>query len=181
MQVSRVSNSLSYDFRNVRAWMIESNNEMHEGQNQRWEIDFNCVKPHLHPELLIVPQTRDIFLLPGSSGQSFAKLWMNDLSGYFQVSKPLCVASQVALVVKNLHTNAGDVRLRLDPSVRRIPWSRAWQPTPVFSLENPMDRGAWWATAHRVAKRQIWLKWLSTHASLCVSRVEARTPWGCQW
>ena len=35
MQVSRVSNSLSYDFRNVRAWMIESNNEMHEGQNQR--------------------------------------------------------------------------------------------------------------------------------------------------
>ena len=28
-------------------------------------------------------------------------------------------------------------------------------------LENPMDRGAWWATVHRVAKRWTWLKWLS--------------------
>ena len=83
MQVSRISNSFSYDFRTVRAWMIESNNEMYEGQNQRGEIDFNCVKPHLHPELLIVPQTRDIFLLPGSSDQSFAKLWMNDLFRVF--------------------------------------------------------------------------------------------------
>ena len=23
------------------------------------------------------------------------------------------------------------------------PWRRKWQPTPVFSLGNPMDRGAW--------------------------------------
>ena len=27
-----------------------------------------------------------------------------------------------------------------------------------------MDRGAWWAMAYRVAKSQIWLKQLSTHA-----------------
>ena len=26
--------------------------------------------------------------------------------------------------------------------------------TPVFSLENPMDRGAWWATVHGVTKSQ---------------------------
>ena len=26
------------------------------------------------------------------------------------------------------------------------PWRRKWQPTPVFSPENSMDRGAWWAT-----------------------------------
>ena len=26
-----------------------------------------------------------------------------------------------------------------------------------------MDRGAWWATVHEVAKSQTWLKWLSTH------------------
>ena len=31
-------------------------------------------------------------------------------------------------------------------------WRRAWQPTPVFLLENPMDRGAWWATVHGVAE-----------------------------
>ena len=28
----------------------------------------------------------------------------------------------------------------------------------------PMDRGAWWAAVHRVAKGQIRLKQLSTHA-----------------
>ena len=43
-------------------------------------------------------------------------------------------------------------RCRFDPWVRKIPWRRAWQPTPVFLPENPMDRGAWWATVHsRVA------------------------------
>ena len=30
-------------------------------------------------------------------------------------------------------------------------------------LENPMDRGAWWATVHGVAKSQTRLKQLSTH------------------
>ena len=30
-------------------------------------------------------------------------------------------------------------------------------------LENPMDRGAWWATMQRIAKSWIWLKWLSLH------------------
>ena len=46
------------------------------------------------------------------------------------------------------------------PWVRKIPWRRAWQPTPVF---NPMERGDWQATAHRVTKSQTQLKRLSTH------------------
>ena len=29
-------------------------------------------------------------------------------------------------------TNAGDMRCRFDLWVRKIPWRRAWQPTPVF-------------------------------------------------
>ena len=28
---------------------------------------------------------------------------------------------------------------------------KTWQPTLVFLLGNPMDRGAWWATIHGVA------------------------------
>ena len=44
-------------------------------------------------------------------------------------------ASQVLLVVKNSPDNAGDLRLRLDPWVWKIPWRRAWQPTPVFMPE----------------------------------------------
>ena len=52
----------------------------------------------------------------------------------------------------------------LNPWVRKIPWRRAWQPTPVFLPENPMGRGAWQATIHRVAKSWTWLKGLSIHA-----------------
>ena len=32
-----------------------------------------------------------------------------------------------------------------------IPWSRRWQPTPVFLLGKSMDR-AWRATVHAVVK-----------------------------
>ena len=37
-------------------------------------------------------------------------------------------------------------------------------PLQYSCLENPMDRGAWWATVHRVAKSWTWLKGLSMHA-----------------
>ena len=33
-------------------------------------------------------------------------------------------------------------RCTFNPCFRKVPWSRAWQPTPVFLQENPMDRGA---------------------------------------
>jgi len=49
----------------------------------------------------------------------------------------------VALVVKNPPANAGDIRdVGFDPWVRKIPWRSSWQSTPVFLLENPIDRGA---------------------------------------
>ena len=37
-------------------------------------------------------------------------------------------------MVKNPPSNAGDgyKRLRFGPWVRKIPWSRKWQPSPVF-------------------------------------------------
>ena len=41
-------------------------------------------------------------------------------------------ASQVMPVVKNVPANTGDVRHRVDSLVRKMPWRRAWQPTPVF-------------------------------------------------
>ena len=42
-----------------------------------------------------------------------------------------CIA-QVALMVKNLPANAGDVRDASSiPGSRKIPWRRKWQPTPV--------------------------------------------------
>ena len=40
-----------------------------------------------------------------------------------------------------------------DPWVRKIPWRREWQNTPVFLLESPMDSGAWRATVYGAAQR----------------------------
>jgi len=48
---------------------------------------------------------------------------------------PLNRASSVALVVKNLPANAGDIRDAthpLGPWIRKIPWRKAWRPIPVF-------------------------------------------------
>ena len=40
---------------------------------------------------------------------------------------------QVVLTVKNPPINAGQIRGKgLIPGVRKIPWSRKWQPAPVF-------------------------------------------------
>jgi len=50
----------------------------------------------------------------------------------------------------------------------RSPGEGQWQPTPVF-LENPLDRGVWRVTVHRVTKSQTQLKQLSTHA--CTLRI----------
>ena len=41
-------------------------------------------------------------------------------------------ASQVALVVKNPSASAGDIEMRARSLGGKIPWRRAWQPTPAF-------------------------------------------------
>ena len=35
-------------------------------------------------------------------------------------------------MIKNLPDNAGDIEIRFNPWGRKIPWSRKWQPAPVF-------------------------------------------------
>ena len=65
-------------------------------------------------------------------------------------------ASQVVLVVKNLPANAGDAR-----NVGPIPGSGRslgggnGNPLQYSCLENPMDRGAWWATVHGVTESDM--------------------------
>ena len=44
----------------------------------------------------------------------------------------------------------------------RSPGGRNGNPLQYSCLENPMDRGAWWATVHRVSQGKTWL---SMHAS----------------
>ena len=61
--------------------------------------------------------------------------------------------SQVALVLKNPPANTGDVRDVVSiPGLGRSPGGRNGNPLWYSCLENPIDRGAWWATVHGVAK-----------------------------
>ena len=61
--------------------------------------------------------------------------------------------SQVVLVVKNPPANAGDARdTGSIPGSGRSPGGGHGNPLQYSSLENPMDRGAWWATVQRVTQ-----------------------------
>ena len=76
------------------------------------------------------------------------------------------------LVVKNWSASAGDAK-----DVGSIPGSErslgGWHGNPLqySCLENPTDRGAWWAIVHRVTKSRTQLQQLSTHAC----------KWGKTW
>ena len=66
--------------------------------------------------------------------------------------------SQVLLVVKNLPANAGDRRDKGSiPGSGRSPGGGHGNPLQYSCLENPKDKGAWWATVHKVAKSWIQL------------------------
>ena len=54
--------------------------------------------------------------------------------------------------VKASACNAGD--LGLIPGLGRSPGEGNGNPLQYSCLENPMDRGAWWATVYGVAKSQ---------------------------
>ena len=73
-------------------------------------------------------------------------------------TKGIWVGFPVGSVVKNLPTNSGAVGdVGSIPGWGRSPGEGNKNPLHYFCLENPMDRGAWWATAFGVAKRRTWL------------------------
>ena len=73
-------------------------------------------------------------------------------------------ASQVVLVVKNLPTNAGELKeLSLIPQSGRSPEGGNGSPLQNSCLENPIDRGAWWATVHGIAKSQHMIRILTLY------------------
>ena len=73
-------------------------------------------------------------------------------------------ASQVVLVVKNLLTNAGELKeVSLIPQSGRSPGGGNGSPPQNSCLENPIDRGAWWATVHGIAKSQHMVRILTLY------------------
>jgi len=63
------------------------------------------------------------------------------------------VTSQMAQLVKNPFANAGDTGdTGSIPGSGRSPGGGNGSPLQYSYLENPMNRGAWWATARGMAK-----------------------------
>ena len=58
-------------------------------------------------------------------------------------------------MVKNLPANAGDKRHGFDPESGRFPEGGHGNSLQLSFLENPMDKGAWRATVHRVAESDM--------------------------
>ena len=59
----------------------------------------------------------------------------------------------MALVVKDPPASAGDIRDPGSiPGLGSSPGGGHGNPLQYSCLENTMDRGAWWATVHRVVK-----------------------------
>ena len=81
------------------------------------------------------------------------------MSGNLNIEKLLLIkedhVSQVALAVKHPPASAGDVSaVGSIPGSGRSPAEGNGNPLQCSCLENPMDRGTWWATVHGVPKSQ---------------------------
>ena len=91
--------------------------------------------------------------------------------------RPPAWASQVVLVGKNPSANAGNIRdAGSIPGLGRSPGGGHGNPLQYSCLENPTDRGAWWATIRRVTKSRTWL---STHTHTSPLTGEWRDKLGC--
>ena len=86
----------------------------------------------------------DVGLIPGS-GKSHG-------GGHDNPFQYLCLKNRFpgGSVVKNPPTNVGD--MSLIPGLGRSPGGGNGYPFQYSCQENFMDRGAWWATVHGVAK-----------------------------
>ena len=76
---------------------------------------------------------------------------------------------------KELACNAGDAGLI--PESGWSPGGGHGNPLQYSCLENPVDRGAWWATVHSVTKSQTRLKRLSTHTKENGATEDAMVGW----
>ena len=90
---------------------------------------------------------------------------MKSKSHILRLHTGLLRASHVVLVVKNSPANTGDTRdVGSIPGLGRSPGGGHGNSLQYPCLQNPMDRGSWWAAIHTVTKSQTWLKQFSTPA-----------------
>ena len=86
-------------------------------------------------------------------------------------SIPLWASQVVPSGKEPAHQSRRHKRCGFDPWVGKTPGGGSGNPLQYSCLENPMDRGPFWTTVHRVTESQAGLKWLNTHAVFhCIYR-----------
>ena len=120
----------------------------------------DCVSASVSARVLITSWVAHNLIPKSHFSVCFLRLWYWELHYW---------VSQVALEVKNLPANAGGVRdMGSMPGPGRVPGGGRGNPLQYSWLENPMDRGASWATVHGVTKIWTRLKQLNTHIAILV-------------
>ena len=80
-------------------------------------------------------------------------------------------------MVKNPPANAGGIKnVSLTPGLGKSPGGGHGNSLQSSCRENPMDRGAWQVTVHRVTKSQTQLKQLGTHTHTGCDKAIIRMP-----
>ena len=117
------------------------------------------------PQGLKIPQKRS-----PKHGKGGGQLFANNLVQFL-----LCLwGFPGGTEVKNLHANARNTRdMDSIPGSGRFPGEGNGNPLQYSCLVNSMDRGAWWAIVHKVAKSQTQL---STHATYYVCAQKSLPP-----
>ena len=101
-----------------------------------------------------------IYLVPHAFPKMFLKIWIAHIILLYYVKNrfPWWLSGKESAYNREVTEDVG-----LIPGLARTPRGGHGNPLQYYCLENSMDRGAQWATAHRVAKNQTWLKRLSIH------------------
>ena len=95
------------------------------------------------------------------------------MATYIDISCIHAWVSQVALMRKNPPAKAGDGRgMGLIPGSGRSPGGGRGSPLQDSCLEDPMDRGGWWAAVHGGTESRTQLRQLSTRAHTSFQTVE---------
>ena len=76
-------------------------------------------------------------------------------SEYQPLSQYYVIIGTIARLPRKLSGRESACQCRrhgFNPWVRKRPWRRKWQPTAVFSLRSPIERGVWWVAVLRIAE-----------------------------
>ena len=82
----------------------------------------------------------------------------------------------MAVEVKNLPANAGDIKdTGSNPGSGRSPGEGNGNPLQYPFLENPMDRGAWWATVYGITELDLTETTEHAHILWCLTNISKGT------